>query len=80
MYKAGQRFLLTRRNGDGDLIESDYILAQVAACKFALIDLNDGNRWYDPVEVEDSTNVSHEEMEVMRGCMPEGYVWKLKEN
>ncbi len=78
MYKAGQRFILTYRDSDGDLKEAEHILAQVAPNKFALIDLKDGNRWYDPVKVEHSFNVTHEEMEVMRGYMYEEYVWKLK--
>jgi hypothetical protein len=38
------------------------LLAQTSAAQCALICLNDGNRWCDPVEVSDICNISHKEM------------------
>ena len=43
VFYPGQRFIV---NG------SRYILAQVDSEMFAFISVNDGNRWHDPVRVQ----------------------------
>lgn len=40
---------------------TEYILAQVEPCKMALISLDDGNRFNEPVKIEDSYVVSEKE-------------------
>lgn len=42
-----------------------YVLAQVKCSQVALINISDGNRWHDPVPVDDIYNVSEDEWEAI---------------
>ena len=48
--RVGQRF---RRREDENEDENEYILARVKRNQLALINLRNGNRWADPVEVDE---------------------------
>jgi hypothetical protein len=48
IYKPGDLFLNSKTTFSSDV----FILAQVEADKWCLVGLNDGNRWNDPVELE----------------------------
>lgn len=57
-YKPGQRFEIFL-SGDG--MNHVFILARVKQNSVALIDLVDGNRFSDPIDVVDSCQITHEE-------------------
>lgn len=57
VIKIGQRYILN--NNEEDV----FILAQVGSFKVCLIGLVPGNRWNDPVEVNDLYNISKDEFE-----------------
>ena len=59
-----------------------YILAQVGVNRVALIGLRHGNRFTDPKDVEDSTNISGSEWyEITAGNVFSGidFVWEEEE-
>ena len=60
MYKIGDRFNY-RGTYHGETRRETYILAQIDAFKAALICLENGNRWNNPVTVEDPHNIKEKE-------------------
>ena len=66
--KVGQRYMFDNVN--------EYILCQVSPRKMCLIDMNSGNRWNDPVKVENSSNISPEEFKEI--CWARPHRFKLK--
>lgn len=48
-----------------DVTKSSYLVAQVDSNRVALICLANGNRWEEPVEVEDAQNISASEFHEM---------------
>lgn len=55
-YEPGDRFVKE---------DEEYILAQVGTFKFCLISLRCGNRYCDPIKVNDTENITLEEMSRM---------------
>jgi hypothetical protein len=61
MYSCGNKFILNIPKGVSQEFNRNgekYVLAQVDAYMVALIGLNDGNRWADPVKVKDTRSVN----------------------
>ena len=48
-------------------IEDFYMLSQTGPSKVALINLREGNRYEDPIEVEDVTHITSEELKQITG-------------
>jgi hypothetical protein len=66
--KVGQKFWIQRGND-----RTRYVLAQVKASQLSLINIKDGNRWHDPVSVDDINNVSDDEWaKISAGAKTEG--------
>lgn len=63
-YKAGQRFKIKY---PGETETSDVILANVGQWSFALIDLHNGNRIMDSIELFPRTPITEEHMKQMLG-------------
>lgn len=61
-YRIGQRFVVTCGS-----TEWNCILAQVGADVVCLIDLESGNRIYEPVHVLDSLKITEDEMKMIAG-------------
>ena len=61
MYKIGDRFSIVDQTG----WEYMCILAQVDTFKAALIDLESGNRWLNPVPINVPDNISQKEFDAM---------------
>ena len=55
-YKVGDRFFISG---------GTYILAQISAVKLILISLYNGNRWSEPVNVEDVDRVTESELKAI---------------
>ncbi len=56
-YKVGDRFRLE----DGFYAGNEYILASVGSGQVCLIDVNRGERWNNPVEVDHAYNITRRE-------------------
>ena len=67
-YKIGQRFRYT-----GGSFDESYILAQVGYKQVALIGLDAGNRWMDPVKVEHVDEITEAEFDAIRWGGPEDF-------
>jgi hypothetical protein len=70
---CGQTYRDTRDKGDL------YILAHVEDEKVALISLNEGNRWDDPVEVGRFGDITPEEFDLICGNVKRGMFKCVKE-
>lgn len=64
-YHAGQRFSRTATSNNC----YEYILARVSLFECVLINLEDGNRWSQPVNVKDPAHISREEFNRLCGKM-----------
>ncbi len=60
MIQIGQRYL--HKDGYSGYFET-YLLAQVDAFKIALIDLQSGNRWSNPVVVKNPEGITEKELD-----------------
>lgn len=67
MYEIGDRFTYTGTH-NGELWTETYILAQVDAFKAALICLENGNRWQNPVSIEDPSKITEKEWKNISFC------------
>ena len=69
VFKEGKSFKI----GDIFSIDSEieiqdfYMLSQIGPNKVALINLREGNRYEDPIEVEDATHITLEELKQITG-------------
>ncbi len=66
-YAIGQKFQNT------GMFPEVYVLAQVAFKQVGLVSIESGNRWYDPVTVNDVTEITDIEFEVIAGDTPEEF-------
>lgn len=57
IHKIGNRYSIKTSWDE----KAEYILARITFDKVALISLKDGNRWAEPVEVRDATNLTSQE-------------------
>jgi hypothetical protein len=72
-YAIGQKFQNT------GMFPEVYVLAQVAFKQVGLVSIESGNRWYDPVNVVDVTEITETEFEVIAGDTPEQFELITKE-
>jgi hypothetical protein len=78
-YKVGDEFEVSYEHTPGvKPVKMFCILAQVFSGHCAMISLHDGNRRADPIEVEDLTCITEEELRKMISPSKSGnWTWKL---
>ena len=67
MYRIGQKFKLYQIYII-HTIDEEYMLVQVDNFKVAMISLYSANRWNNPVEVDDVTEITEQEFKKIANC------------